>query len=102
MDTQKNRPTERLEPVAEMPGLRIVVGAKQLKKAFASGSVRQVYLAMDADPAITEPIAALCASGNVKCCWISSMTALGRACGIDVGAAAAAMVEQPGSVGRCP
>ena len=33
---------------------RIVVGAKQLKKAVLAGTAQCVYLAEDADPALTE------------------------------------------------
>ena len=52
-----------------------------------------VFLACNADPAITEPIAALCQQNNVDYAWVKSMTDLGHACGIEVGAAAAAAVD---------
>ena len=52
-----------------------------------------VFLARNADPAITEPIAALCQQNNVDVAWVRSMTDLGHACGIEVGAAAAAAVD---------
>ena len=32
---------------------KLIVGAKQLKKAILSGTARHVYLAQDADPAVT-------------------------------------------------
>ena len=69
---------------------KVVVGAKQLKKALAAGTVFCVYLAMNADPAMTEPIAALCQQNHVEYAWVESRADLGRACGIEVGAAAAA------------
>jgi len=47
----------------------------------------------NADPAITEPIEAQCKSSAVKYVWVKSMSDLGRACGIEVGAAAAARVQ---------
>ena len=78
---------------SEMARHRVVVGAKQLRKALLSGSAQQVYLARNADPALTEPIAALCQNYNVPYTWIKSMTELGHACGIEVGAAAAATVK---------
>ena len=77
----------------EMALHRVVVGAKQLRKALLSGSALQVYLAQNADPALTEPIEALCRLHNVPCCYVRSMTELGQACGIEVGAAAAATVK---------
>ena len=72
---------------------RVVVGAKQLRKALNSGSALQVYLAKNADPALTEPIEVLCQLNKVPYRWVRSMTELGQACGIEVGAAAAATVK---------
>ena len=71
----------------------MVVGAKQLRKALNSGAVRRVYLAVNADPAITEPLEALCQLKSVDYAWVRSMTDLGHACGIEVGAAAAAALD---------
>ena len=72
---------------------KFIVGMKQLKKALRNGNACCVFLACNADPAITEPLAALCEENNVKLAWVKSMTDLGRACGIEVGAAAAAAVD---------
>ena len=77
----------------EMTRHRVVVGAKQLRKALLSGSAQQVYLAKNADPALTEPLEALCQEHNVPFTWVKSMTELGQACGIEVGAAAAATLK---------
>lgn len=73
---------------------KMVVGAKQLRKALSKGLVSQVLLARNADPAITEPIEALCIKDNVTCTWIGAKQELGRICGIEVGAAAAAYLKQ--------
>ena len=81
------------EASAKINGRKTVVGAKQLRKALSSGVVSRVYLANDADPAITEPIMTLCQLHNVAYAWVRSMTDLGHACGIEVGAAAAAAVD---------
>ena len=93
MDT--NKPIEKAEsdPLADLRGRKVIVGIKQLKKALRSGQVNQVILAENADPALTEPIEALCLDNHIKCAWVSSMADLGKACGIDVGAAAAAVVR---------
>ncbi len=72
---------------------RVVVGAKQLKKAILAGTALQVYLAEDADPAVTEPLEALCVEHKVPYANVRSMAELGRACHIEVGAAAAATVR---------
>lgn len=72
---------------------RVVAGAKQLRKAVLSGMAQEVFLAQNADPAITEPIEVLCKQHMVTCTWVRSMSDLGKACGIEVGAAAAAAVK---------
>ncbi len=90
MDTQNDIRMACGEMQQEITGFSMVVGARQLRKALLQGRVFRVYLAVDADPAITEPIAALCQTHQVDYRWISSMKELGKACKIDVGAAAAA------------
>lgn len=70
-----------------------VVGSKQLRKALNAGRVTLVVLARNADPAITEPIEAMCQRNSVEYGWVQTMSELGQACGIEVGAAAAAAVD---------
>jgi len=72
---------------------KIVVGAKQLKKAVRDGRVRCVFLAENADPAVTEPLEILCTANHIQITWVPSMAELGRVCGIEVGAAAAAVLN---------
>ena len=72
---------------------KMVAGAKQLRKAINAGSVFCVYLAANADPAITEPLEDLCKRSKVKYAWASSMKELGNVCGIEVGASAAAAIN---------
>ena len=93
MDTQKSSLTADSIDLSGASGSRVVVGAKQLRKALCRGSARRVYLARNADPAITEPLAALCQQNSVEFTWVRSMTELGNACGIEVGAATAAVVD---------
>ena len=93
MDTQ-NEVIMGISQVSEiLANHKFVVGMKQLKKALRNGSACWFFLACNADPAITEPLAALCQENNVRLAWVKSMTDLGRACGIEVGAAAAAAVD---------
>ena len=66
---------------------------KQLKKALLRGGVSRVYLAQDADPAVTMPLAELAKSSGTEIIWVGKMHDLGRACNIDVGAAAAATLS---------
>ena len=92
MDTKKDSKIPKCGSVPDFSRNRMVVGAKQLRKAIASGRAQSVFLAENADPAITEPIARLCEENSIPITWVPSMADLGRACGIEVGAAAAATV----------
>ena len=92
MDMPKMKKNADYAALTQLQGRKTVVGAKQLKKALVNGRAEQVFLAENADPALTEPIAALCQSYHVNGVWVSTMSDLGQACGIDVGAAAAATI----------
>ena len=92
MDTKKDSIIPKCGSLPDLSGKRIVVGTKQLRRALASGTAQCVFLAENADPAITEPIAAACMAKGITLTWVASMADLGRACGIEVGAAAAATV----------
>lgn len=92
MDMPKMKKNADYAALTQLQSRKTVVGAKQLKKALVNGRAEQVFLAENADPALTEPIAALCQSYHVNCVWVSTMSDLGQACGIDVGAAAAATI----------
>ena len=70
-----------------------VVGAKQVRRAMDAGRAKAVWLAADADPGLTGPIAALCAERGIPVEIAGSMKELGRVCGIAVGAAVAAVVD---------
>ena len=93
MDTKDFSMIPECGNLAELAKAQIVVGAKQLKKALSNGRAQRVWLAENADPAITEPLEALCQVHSVTCVWVPDMSDLGRACGIEVGAAAAAVVD---------
>ena len=93
MDTKKDRMTVECRIVAPGPGEKVVVGAKQLKKALRDGRVQRAYLAQNADPAITESLALLCNDSQIEYSWVHSMKELGQLCGIEVGAATAAIIR---------
>ena len=71
----------------------MVVGARQLRKAVKAGRVAYIFLAQNADPAVTEPLVTLCTANHIQFTWVPSMAELGRSCGIEVGAAAAAVLN---------
>ena len=93
MDIINDKPMALKEVLRNISGRQMVAGAKQIRKAFALGRVSYVYLAADAHPAITEPLIDLCKLHSVEVAWVRSMTDLGNACGIEVGAAAAAVLS---------
>lgn len=69
-----------------------VVGIKQLRKSLKDGQVVCAFIALDADPRLTDPVTEECARLGVKLIEVSTMEALGKACGIAVGAAAAGLL----------
>ncbi len=79
--------------LSELRSAPKVVGVKQLRKAIGRDGIRLVFLADDADPAITEPLAALAAERALPVERVASMKELGRACGIAVGASAAGLLK---------
>ena len=70
-----------------------VVGIKQLRKALGQDLIKTVFLALDADPMLLDPIRALCEEKGVPVADVPTMQALGKACGIAVGASAAGILR---------
>lgn len=93
MDTQECIKAKNALHLKDLHGYHVVVGAKQIKKALRDGRAHQVFLAKNADFALTEPIEAVCLDKQIHVAWVPSMAELGNACGIEVGAAAAAVVD---------
>lgn len=69
------------------------VGVKQTLKAVEEGSAKIVYIAKDADGKVTNDIAGLCQSSSIRIEYVDTMKLLGKACGIQVGAAVAAVLD---------
>lgn len=93
MDMKTKRMIPQCGCLPDLSCQKVVVGAKQLRKAVKAGRVQRVFLAENADPAVTEPLEALCADDHIPITWVPSMAELGHACGIEVGAAAAAVIH---------
>jgi len=81
---------ERLKAAAQR-----AVGTNQTAKAISRGQARVVFVAQDADRRVTEPLLRAARERGMEVVEVPSMVALGRACGIAVGAAAAAILEAP-------
>lgn len=78
--------------ITELASQEKVVGVKQSRKAIREGRARRVYLACDADPAITDPIADSCAQAGIPVETGYTLTQLGQACRITVGASVVAVL----------
>lgn len=70
------------------------IGTKQAMRTVELGRAREVYVAKDADPRITIRMVNLCKKMGVKVTYVDSMKQLGKACGIEVGAAMAAVMNE--------
>jgi large subunit ribosomal protein L7A len=70
-----------------------VVGLKQTLRAIHEDAAVRVYLAEDVDGFVYNKIVTACSACGVEPVLIASMAELGNACGIDVGAATAAIIE---------
>ena len=71
-----------------------VVGVKQSTKAIKEGRAVSVFVADDAEQRVIRPIADLCREKNVPLIEVPTMTELGDAAGIDVGAAVVVIIAE--------
>lgn len=69
------------------------IGTKQTVKAIEKGTAREVFVARDAEEHVTRDVLKAARDKGLEVIQVESMVALGKACGIDVGAAAAAVLE---------
>lgn len=70
-----------------------VIGTKQVIKQITNEEVKKVYIASDAEPHVIEPIKELCRQKHIEIEMVESMEILGRAVGIEVGAATVALLN---------
>ena len=81
--------------ITELTTQEKVIGVKQSRKAIREGRATQVYLACDADPAITEPLEQSCREAGIPVDCEHTMAQLGQACRITVGASVVALLATP-------
>lgn len=79
--------------IAELASQEKVIGVKQSRKAIREGRACRVYLACDADPAITGPVARSCAEAGIPVDGGYTLAQLGQACRITVGASVVAVLK---------
>ena len=70
-----------------------VVGAKQVRRAIQDRQAAEIFLADDADPFLTQPLEQQCRKEQIPITHVPAMKELGKACGIAVGSACAAIVR---------
>ncbi|MDD4083970.1 MAG: 50S ribosomal protein L7Ae-like protein [Acholeplasmataceae bacterium] len=74
-------------------GAKHVIGVKQTAKAIEKGTAKIVFVASDAEAGVVEPLLRACAEAGLAYEETATMQELGKACGIHVGAAAAAILK---------
>ncbi|MBQ2841075.1 MAG: ribosomal L7Ae/L30e/S12e/Gadd45 family protein [Oscillospiraceae bacterium] len=79
--------------LCEFASSKPVVGIKQSKRAVSDGLASSAFVARDADPDIIDPFSQLCEKNGVRVVYVDTMEELGRACGINVGAAVAVLLK---------
>lgn len=70
-----------------------IVGIKQTKKAADQDTLEAVFIACDADPRVVGQLKQLCEERKILICTTESMKQLGKAAGIDVGAAVVGILK---------
>ncbi|QUH19870.1 ribosomal L7Ae/L30e/S12e/Gadd45 family protein [Alkaliphilus sp. B6464] len=70
-----------------------IVGIKQSTKALNQDKVKVLFVAEDADNHLLQHMKQIAKEKNVEVVHVDSMKKLGKACGIDVGAAVAAILK---------
>ncbi|MDN5352508.1 MAG: large subunit ribosomal protein [Clostridiales bacterium] len=68
---------------------KLSVGVKQTTKVLSEGRALRVYIARDAEQHVVRQILKLAEEHSVEVEYVDLMKELGKACGIDVGAATA-------------
>src|SRR5947207_1730694 len=70
------------------------IGTKKATRVVELGQATEVFIAKDADPRITIKMVNLCKRMDIPITFVDSMKMLGKACGIEVGAAMAAVINE--------
>ncbi len=80
--------------ISELSGSNKVVGAKQAKRALRDGRAVRLFMAVDADPRLLQPLVQEAVNRQVPVSQVPTMKELGLACGIAVGAAVAVLTKE--------
>ena len=80
--------------IQELSGPNKVVGAKQARRALKDGRAARLYIAVDADPRLLQPLVQDAVNRQVPVSQVPTMKELGQSCGIAVGAAVAVLTKE--------
>lgn len=72
---------------------KLIVGTKQAVKAIQTMNVQEIVVAEDADQRVINKILLTAEDRQVPVTKVDSMKELGKACGIEVGASAVAIIN---------
>ena len=84
---------EGMSVLRELAAKNKVIGVKQTRRALRDGKAAMLFLARDADPALTDPLEELCRQQKLPVDRSYTLEELGRAAGIQVGAAVIAVLR---------
>lgn len=79
--------------LSRIPKDKLIIGIKQTKKVIANGVVKELYVAEDCDPMISDSLIEAANKSGIKVLYIPTMRALGSMCSISVGASCAAILK---------
>jgi large subunit ribosomal protein L7A len=69
------------------------VGIKQTLKSVLGDSAKQVFIANDAEEKVVFELKETCQKSGIEIEYVENMRTLGKACGIEVGAAVACLLK---------
>ncbi|WP_099364815.1 50S ribosomal protein L7ae-like protein [Fredinandcohnia onubensis] len=72
---------------------KIIIGTKQAVKAIQTDKVTEIVVAEDADRRVINKVLQLAEAQQIPISKVDSMKRLGKACGIEVGASAVAIIN---------
>ena len=79
--------------IPELTSPNKVVGVKQARRALRDGRAAALYVALDADPRMLQPLVQEAVNRQVPVKQAPTMRELGASCGIAVGAAVAVLLK---------
>ena len=80
--------------LADLKNNNKAVGRKQCLKAIANNSAKRIFIAKDSDKHIIEEFERLSVKKEIEIVYVDSKSHLGKACGIEVGAAVACTLHK--------